>query len=72
MKKAADLLPNYNDYRALCKTPSSYRTTICNVKSATLFTDDAGDRLRFQITADRFLGKMIRIIVAKTFIGWKG
>lgn len=68
MKQAINLLTQYNDFRALCKTPNNNRTTICNIKSANLFTDDQGDRLRFQITADRFLGRMIRIIVGKLLL----
>jgi len=63
MKDAMALLTRYNDYAAFCKTPANYRTTICNVSSAVLFADSSGDRMRFQITANRFLGKMVRIIV---------
>ena len=65
MKEATALLPRYNDYGALCKTPATYRTTICTVSSAKLFADNSGDRLRFQISANRFLGRMIRIIMGK-------
>ena len=65
MKKAMALLPKYSDYCALCKTPANHRTTICNIVSATLFADGTGDRLRFRISANRFLGKMVRIIVGK-------
>lgn len=65
MKEAMSLLLKYNDYCSLCKTPADYRTTICNISSATLFADGTGDRLRFQISANRFLGKMVRIIVGK-------
>ena len=65
MKEAMSLLLKYNDYCALCKTPADYRTTICNIASATLFADRTGDRLRFQISANRFLGKMVRIIIGK-------
>ena len=72
MKEAVRLLPKYHDYRALCKTPSIYRTTICKVTSASLFSDASGDRLRFQITADRFLGRMIRIIMGKLLMIGKG
>ena len=72
MKEAVALLVKYHDYRALCKTPDEYRTTICNVTSATLFTDTSGDKFRFQISADRFLGKMIRIIMGKLFLIGRG
>ncbi len=65
MREATALLTRYNDYAGFCKSPSSYRTTICNVSSANLFTDTSGDKIRFQISANRFLARMIRIIVAK-------
>lgn len=72
MKKAVDLLTKYNDFRAFCKSPDTYLHTICKVSSATLFTNAHGDRLRFQISADRFLGRMIRLIVGKLIKLGKG
>ena len=72
MKQAVTLLTRYNDYRAFCKTPDTYRTTICNVTSAELYTDPSGDHLRFQISANRFLGRMIRIITGKLIDIGKG
>ena len=65
MREATNLLPLYNDYHALCKTPDDYKHTICNITSAMLLIDSRGDKLRFQISANRFLGRMIRIIVGK-------
>jgi tRNA pseudouridine38-40 synthase len=72
MKKAVSLLTKYNDYRAFCKSPNVYPHTICKVSSATLFADSKGDRLRFQISADRFLGRMVRLIVGKLIQVGKG
>ena len=65
MKEAAALLTRYNDYRAFCKSPDSYVHTRCNVSAANLFTDPSGDRIRFQISANRFLARMIRIMMYK-------
>jgi tRNA pseudouridine38-40 synthase len=65
MKAAVALLPLYNDYRAFCKCPDRNEHTICHVSAAALYMDASGDRLRFHITANRFLGKMIRIIVSR-------
>jgi tRNA pseudouridine38-40 synthase len=65
MSKAVALLPLYNDYRAFCKMPNRIDHTICNVTSAGLFIDKSGDKLRFSISANRFLSKMIRIIVGR-------
>ncbi len=72
MKKAVELLPKYRDYRAFCKSPNLYPHTLCKVSSATLFADSKGDRLRFQISADRFLGRMVRLIVGKLIEVGKG
>ncbi|GAA4424710.1 tRNA pseudouridine(38-40) synthase TruA [Pontibacter saemangeumensis] len=65
MKAATALLPHYSDYRALCLSPAEYDNTVCHVTSARWLTDGSGDRLRFQISADRYLSRMIRIIVGK-------
>ncbi len=65
MKQAASLLLRYDDYGGLCKTPADYRTTICQVSSAILYASKSGDKIRFQITANRFLGRMVRIIMGK-------
>lgn len=65
MAKAVSLLTSYNDFGAFCKTPDAHSSTICDVSIARLYTNKAGDRIRFQITANRFLRGMIRIIVGK-------
>ena len=72
MAAAVALLPKYNDYRAFCKMPDRIDHTICHVSSASLFTDKNGDRLRFNISANRFLSKMIRIIVGRLLEIGKG
>ncbi|TSD62916.1 tRNA pseudouridine synthase A [Inquilinus sp. KBS0705] len=65
MNKAAALLLKYNDYYAFCKMPGRNEHTLCNINAARIFTDARGDKLRFHISANRFLGKMVRIIVGK-------
>lgn len=65
MKRAVDILPKYKDYRAFCTHPDKYEHTICNVMSANLLVDERGERMRFQISSNRFLGKMIRIIMGQ-------
>jgi tRNA pseudouridine38-40 synthase len=65
MKKATQLLPRYQDYRAFCKQPDLHNTTICKVKSAHLQIQAEQQALRFSITANRFLRGQIRIIVQK-------
>ena len=65
MKKAADLLPKYQDYRAFCKQPDLHNTTICKVSATSLHVQPQQQSLRFSITANRFLRGQIRIIVQK-------
>ncbi len=65
MKAAVDLLPLYNDYYAFCKSPASFEHTICRVTSAHLWVNKTGENLRFQMSSNRFLTGMIRIIVGR-------
>jgi tRNA pseudouridine38-40 synthase len=65
MRRAVSILPNYNDFRAFCKSPDKQEHTICNVTSAKLFTNKSGDKIRFSISSNRFLKGMIRIITGK-------
>ena len=65
MKKAVMLLPAYNDYSAYCKSPDKNEHNICNISSAALFINASGNRIRFQISSNRFLGRMIRILSRK-------
>lgn len=65
MKQAAAILPKYKDYRSFCTSPDKYEHTICNVMSASLSVGPNGDMIRFQISSNRFLSKMIRIIMGQ-------
>ncbi len=65
MQEAVSLLPKYNNYRTFCKSPDKHNSTICNITAAKLFVDNNGDKLRFQISSNRFLKCMIRILVGK-------
>jgi tRNA pseudouridine38-40 synthase len=65
MQAAAQLLLQYNDYRNLCLTPADQDSTICFVTEARWFADEKGDQFRFHISANRYLSRMIRIIVGK-------
>lgn len=72
MKAAVNLLPKYKDYRAFCTQPNKYEHTICNVMEADLFVNGKGDRIRFHIASNRFLSKMIRILMGKILKVGKG
>jgi len=72
MGAVVKLLPKYNDYRAFCTHPDKYEHTICNVMDADLFVNQTGDRFRFHIASNRFLGKMIRITMGKILMVGQG
>lgn len=63
MKEAAMLLPQYNDYGLFHRVASKPNTTICHVAAVNLFVDETGDRIKFTISANRFLSGMVRIIL---------
>ena len=65
MAEAVRLLEKYDDFKAFCITPDAHSTTICKISSAGLYTNKEEDRIRFQISSNRFLRGMIRIIVGK-------
>ncbi len=65
IQQATALLTRYNDYRAFCKSPEGYQHTRCNVTTARWFVDSTHDRFRFEISADRFLARMVRTIVGR-------
>jgi tRNA pseudouridine38-40 synthase len=72
MKAAVALLTKYDNYHAFCKSPEKHNHTRCNVTHAALFHNERGDRLRFQITANRFLKCMIRMLMGKLLEIGKG
>lgn len=64
MQKAAELIPLYDNFEAVCKQPDLHNHTICHVTHAKLYVNTTQQRLRFSITANRFLRGMIRLLVA--------
>jgi tRNA pseudouridine38-40 synthase len=63
MQKAASLLTKYQDYKSVCKQPHLYKHTLCEVSEAKLYVSSDNLRLRFTITANRFLRGMIRLLI---------
>ena len=63
MQKAVALLPHYTDYRSFCKQPNLYKNTLCKISEATLSVNGNNGNLIFEITANRFLRGMVRILV---------
>jgi tRNA pseudouridine38-40 synthase len=65
MKEATSLLLKYHDFSNFCKSPDKNPSNYCDVSEAKLFSDVNGDRFRFQISSNRFLKGMVRIIIKK-------
>lgn len=61
MNQGCEILKRYTDFASFCKAGSDNKTTICHISSAQ-WTQD-GHRIKFEITADRFLRNMVRAIV---------
>jgi tRNA pseudouridine38-40 synthase len=65
MNQAVKLIAKYSDFYSFCLSPNKQISTLCRISSAKLFSDHTSDRIRFQITSNRFLRGMIRTIVGK-------
>lgn len=63
MQAAAQLLTTYTDFKSFCKQPELYPHTNCQIFHAELTVDATQTRLRFRISANRFLRAMIRMLV---------
>jgi tRNA pseudouridine38-40 synthase len=63
MKRAAERFVGHKDFKAFHRGPTKYKNTLCNVSSAKLFIDATGDRIRFQVSSNRFLSSMVRTMV---------
>lgn len=72
LKVATSLLLKYNDYRPFCTSPDKNEHTICHVSGAKWLISSNKKRLRFQISSNRFLAKMIRILVGQLLKVGKG
>ncbi len=65
LKQATQLLKNYSDYKCFCTSPNKIENTICIINDVNWYINQDQSRFRFQISANRFLTKMIRIIVGQ-------
>lgn len=63
MRKAAALILKTRDFKSLCKQSNSYNNTLCQISNCEVFVNKEQGRLRFTITANRFLRGMVRICV---------
>lgn len=61
MNVAASYLKEVSDFTSFSKLHTDTKTNICNVTEA--YWEQCGGRMRFVITADRFLRNMVRAVV---------
>jgi len=61
MKLAISYLKGIHDFRALCKQPDVYSSTLCEISSAEI--THLPQQIIISITANRFLRNMVRLIV---------
>jgi tRNA pseudouridine38-40 synthase len=61
MNQACKILLEYKDFQCFSKSNTDVKTYNCDIKEA-FWTENSG-KLRFTITADRFLRNMVRAIV---------
>ncbi len=61
MREAAESILGTRDFTSFCRTGADVRHHVCTVREAVWTV--SGDRIRFGITADRFLHGMVRALV---------
>jgi tRNA pseudouridine38-40 synthase len=61
MQEALDILSQESEFKNFCRTPDKHNTTICSIMNAQVCRV-SNYRFRFDITANRFLKSMIRIV----------
>jgi len=70
MKTAISYLDGSHNFRAFCKQPDIYKSTICNVRE--VYLKEESQQLTFTITANRFLRGMVRLLVGNLLEIGKG
>ena len=65
MKQAASILLGKNDFKAFCKSVKVYNNyTDCDISEANVFVNKLETKMQFQITGNRFLRGMVRMLLA--------
>jgi len=62
MQQAAEIIKEYSDFSAFCKSGSDVKTTICKIKESR-FVITSDHTFYYEVIADRFLRNMVRAIV---------
>lgn len=65
MNQATKLIPKYSDFINFCLTPRNYSTTLCKIMASNFYILPSRNLIRFQITSNRFLRGMVRVLVQR-------
>ncbi len=65
MQRVVKLYAEAQDFGGFCRSPAKYSSTHCRIDACTLTPVASPRGLRFDITADRFLHNMVRLLVAR-------
>ncbi|HIB78588.1 MAG TPA: tRNA pseudouridine(38-40) synthase TruA [Flavobacteriales bacterium] len=71
MRNSARHLIFQGDFASFCKTGSDVKTTICDVRRLEII-EESSSKLRFEISADRYLRNMVRAIIGTLLEVGKG
>lgn len=63
LQAAAKLLLDYSDFTTFCKTNTDVHTKLCDLRQSEWTFDPIQQELKYEVTANRFLRGMIRLIV---------
>ena len=66
MQKAADILLDYNEFFPFCKTNTDVKTMKCHLSKSQWTKNPENGDYYYQITSNRFLRGMVRLIVGMT------
>jgi len=65
MQEVVSCFRQNTDFRAFCRSPEQYPSTICRMDECSLQETNGGKSLVFTIQGNRFLHNMVRILVAR-------
>lgn len=63
MEAAVHIIKNYKDFRTMCRTPDRNKHTFCTILDTQFTYLPDIDEIHIQITANRFLKSMMRMLV---------
>jgi tRNA pseudouridine38-40 synthase len=72
MQAAAQLLLEYEDFTTFCKSRTETKTKLCDLRHSEWTLDESKQQLIYNVTSNRFLRGMIRLIVGMCLNVGKG